>query len=462
MTFKKIFFLTLTSVFFSKAFSQIELRSADDAIRIAEANDVERSLQKQSAQESVRLAKKNIDGFLPVFDFSFSDAAKAQKDIDDSKNKTIEFGVTQKVFNGGKTIFEWKMQRERSFYQFLSVLKSDQKFKNTLTQCYYNALLQKLKSRLLQKNCQNAELIILAADLEAEEGMITKTEYLETLLQYRQMKLEAKKALDDFEELERELKRIMNIDRGQKIIFHETENFEMALENRSKIKGLEEKKQTCCQSAIQNSVDLKMAAAELAWAQKIRSMQKRFFLPSVSIRGGVSFNGRNYPLTSPNYSLKVILAFEDNPWIKSSVSRQSGFSKGKMSSMADSISAQLEANTIFFNQMRLNKIEIAQKRFGVENAKKQIEENIWEILKKIENAQENFILNCESAKIKEEKLFVSKISLDQGRIKKSDFLEEMNECAKQKIQCFSFLKERDYWSKELEAAASIKILEEER
>ena len=59
-------------------------------------------------------------------------------------------------------------------------------------------------------------------------------------------------------------------------------------------------------------------------------------------------------------------------------------------------------------------------------------------------------------------MLLSKISLEEGRIKKSDFLEEMNECAKQKIQCFSLLKERDYWTKELEAAVSFKVLEEEK
>ncbi|MBR5097293.1 MAG: TolC family protein, partial [Treponema sp.] len=156
MTLKKFFFLALSAALIDKAFCQIELRSADDALKIAMANDVERSLQKQGAQENVRLAKKNIGGFLPVIDFSLSDAARAQKDSDDSKSKTIEFGLTQKIFNGGKTVLEWKMQKEKSFWQFLNVQKSDEKFKNSLTQCYYNALLQMLKSRLLQKNCQNA------------------------------------------------------------------------------------------------------------------------------------------------------------------------------------------------------------------------------------------------------------------------------------------------------------------
>ena len=112
--------------------------------------------------------------------------------------------------------------------------------------------------------------------------------------------------------------------------------------------------------------------------------------------------------------------------------------------------------------MKLSKIEIAQKKAGVESAKKQIEDSVFEVIQKIENAQENFVLNCESVKIKEQKLLLSKLSLEQGTIKKSDYLDELIECAKQKINCLLLLKERDYLAKELEAAASIKILKEEK
>ena len=186
-------------------------------------------------------------------------------------------------------------------------------------------------------------------------------------------------------------------------------------------------------------------------------MQKRFMIPSVSVRGGLSFSGRNYPLSSPTYSIKVILGFDDNPWLATSISRQNMFNKGKMNSISDGISGQTKANTIYFSQMRLNKIEIEQKKLGVEKVKKQIERDVLEIIRKIERAQENFLLNLENVEIKEQKVFLSKLQLEQGSIKKSDYLEEMNECAKQKIQCLSFLKERDYWTKELEAMAALKL-----
>ena len=459
---KTIALLLAFGLLSASAAGQIELRSADDVLKIAAANDIERSLEKMRAQESVKLAKRNITGFLPVLDFSLTDAARVQKDSDDSKSKAIEFGLTQKIFNGGKTLFDWKMQREKNFYQFLAVKKNGERFENELIQCYYNALLAMLKSQVLQKNCENAELVLTAARLEAEQGMTTQTDWLETLLKYRQMELDAKDAQDDFCNKELELKKKMNIAREQTIVFCEAESFENAINSCALIEGLRSKRPEYSQSAVQNSVDLKMALAELNWSQKARAMQKRFFLPSVSVRGGVSFSGRNYPLTSPTYSLKLILSFEDNPWISGSMSKQSNFKKGKLGAMTDSISAQGTFDTTWFGQMKLSKIEIAQKKAGVESAKKQIEDSVFEVIQKIENAQENFVLNCESVKIKEQKLLLSKLSLEQGTIKKSDYLDELIECAKQKINCLLLLKERDYLAKELEAAASIKILKEEK
>ena len=452
---KRIFLLALSVFLPSNVFCQIELRSYNDALKIALANDVERSLQTLGAQESVRMAQKNIGGFLPVIDFCVNDAAKAQKDTDDAKSKTIEFGVTQKIFNGGKTFLEWRMQKEKSFYQFLSAQKANDGYKNQLLKAYYASVLLELKSRLLNDSLKNAWQVILTSQLEEEQGMITKMEYLETLLEYKKMELEGKSAQDDCENSKWQLKRMMGLKQEHNIALLETQTFERALESYPLVEDLNEKERQCVQSAIQNSVDLKLAEAELNWAQKMRSMQKRFFLPSVSVRGGVSFSGRNYPLTSPTYSIKVILGFDDNPWLKTTVSSQVGFNKGKMNSMTDSISGQTEANTIYFNQMRLNKIEIAQKKLGLEKAKRQIEENVCEAIQKIQKAQENFLLNLESVKLKERKLLLSKIQLEQGKIKRSDYLEDLNECAKQKIQALNALKERDCLTKELEAMSNL-------
>lgn len=454
---KKAFLFALCFFLAKGIFCQIELRNVSDAIKIALANDVEHSLQRQSAEESLRIAKKNIGPFLPVLDFTITDAARAQKDVDDSKNKSIEVGLTQKIFNGGKSLLEWQMQKEQSFYQFLDAQKNYETFQIEIIKSYYNALLLKLKSQLLKKNADNAQVYLILAELEESEGMITKTDYLKTLLEYKKMEFEANAAQDECKNAETALKNLMNLDRGHALVLSESECFEAALTDFVALENLTDKSMEYKQSAVQNSLNIKLSRAELNWAKKLRSIQKRIFIPSVSVRGSVAFSGRNYPLTSPTYSVSLVLSFEDNPWINASISRQHAFNKGKLNSLSDTVSGKGMFNSIYFNQLKLSKIELSQKKVGYEKTKKQIEENVIDRIQKIEQVQKSFLLGLENVKIKEQKLLLSKLQLEQGKIKKSDYLEEMNECAKEKIQCLSLLKDRDYLIKELETIVSKKF-----
>lgn len=454
---KKAFLFALCFFLAKGIFCQIELRNVSDAIKIALANDVEHSLQRQSAEESLRIAKKNIGPFLPVLDFTITDAARAQKDVDDSKNKSIEVGLTQKIFNGGKSLLEWQMQKEQSFYQFLDAQKNYETFQIEIIKSYYNALLLKLKSQLLKKNADNAQVYLILAELEKNEGMITKTDYLKTLLEYKKMEFEANAAQDECKNAETALKNLMNLDRGHALVLSESECFEAALTDFVALENLTDKSMEYKQSAVQNSLNIKLSRAELNWAKKLRSIQKRIFIPSVSVRGSVAFSGRNYPLTSPTYSVSLVFSFEDNPWINASISRQHAFNKGKLNSLSDTVSGKGMFNSIYFNQLKLSKIELSQKKVGYEKTKKQIEENVIDRIQKIEQVQKSFLLGLENVKIKEQKLLLSKLQLEQGKIKKSDYLEEMNECAKEKIQCLSLLKDRDYLIKELETIVSKKF-----
>lgn len=454
---KKAFLFALCFFLAKGIFCQIELRNVSDAIKIALANDVEHSLQRQSAEESLRIAKKNIGPFLPVLDFTITDAARAQKDVDDSKNKSIEVGLTQKIFNGGKSLLEWQMQKEQSFYQFLDAQKKYETFQIEIIKSYYNALLLKLKSQLLKESADNAQVYLILAELEENEGMITKTDYLKTLLEYKKMEFEANAAQDECKNAETALKNLMNLDRGHALVLSESECFEAALTDFVALENLTDKSMEYKQSAVQNSLNIKLSRAELNWAKKLRSIQKRIFIPSVSVRGSVAFSGRNYPLTSPTYSVSLVLSFEDNPWINASISRQHAFNKGKLNSLSDTVFGKGMFNSIYFNQLKLSKIELSQKKVGYEKTKKQIEENVIDRIQKIEQVQKSFLLGLENVKIKEQKLLLSKLQLEQGKIKKSDYLEEMNECAKEKIQCLSLLKDRDYLIKELETIVSKKF-----
>ena len=448
--------LALAAVRSPALFADIVLRSADDALKIAAANDKEFKILRQGAQEEVRLAKRSLTPFLPEFDFSISDSAYAKPADGDYKKKSLELGVTQKIFNGGKSLLEYKMQREKSLYNFLEVQKEEERQKNKIVQDYYAALLAKLKADVLRGALENAGDILLIAELEDAQGMISKTEILESRIRYGQIKAKAKAARDEFLDLSRALSQSLGLDARAALTFEQGAE-EALLQNALGAQGLRERFLELSQKAVESSVDLKKARAQAEWEKKRRSLQARCFLPSVSVRAGISFDGRDYPLTEPSYSFKVILGFDNNPWLPASVSRSAGVQGGGLVSVSDSISAKGILNTSWTSQMRLLKINVEKSRLDAEKVRREIESKVFRLVQSVESAQENALLIFETTRLKEQKLALLKIQLEQGRTTQTAYLEELSQCAEQKIECLKTAVDAAALIKELEALSSCKI-----
>ncbi len=456
---RKLLLAACSFVFLQSApalFAQIVLRSADDALQIALSNNRELRIRRQYAQEEVRLSKKSLTPFFPEFDFAISDSAFASARDGDYKRKSIEAGVTQKVFNGGKSLLEYKMQREKSFYDLLQVQKEEEAQKNKVLQGYYSALLAKMESDVFCAALDNAKEVLFIAELEEESGMISKTELLESKVRYGQIKAQAKSARDKFLDSCRLLNELLSLDANQSLVFGQDAS-ELLFDDALKERNLNGRIMALSQKAVECSVDLKKARAQTEWEKKRRALQTRAFLPSVSVRAGFSFDGRSYPLTQPSYSFKVTLGFDNNPWLPASVSRAAGSQDGRLNSITDGFSAKGIVNTSWTSQMRLLKIGVEKSRLDAEKVQREIEGKVFRLVQGVESARENALLLLETAKLKEQKLGLMKIQLEQGSVTKTDYLENLSDCAAQKIKCAKGMVEAALLIKELEALSCCKI-----
>ncbi len=443
--------------FFSPAlFADITLRSADDALQIAMANDKEFKVRRQYAEEEVRLAKRSLAPFLPEFDFAISDSAYAKKTDGDYKKKSIEAGVTQKIFNGGKSLLEYKMQKEKSLYNFLEVQEEEKARRNKIVQGYYDALLAKLKADVMAGALENAGDVLLIAQIEEAQGMISKTDFLESQIRFGQIKAQEKNARAEFMDLCRSLNELMGLDARVSLCFGHDAEGEL-MERAALEKDLNARLLEFSTKAAQSSVELKKARARAEWEKRLRSLQARSFLPSVSVRAGFSFDGRDYPLTEPSYSFKVILGFDNNPWLPASVSRSAGVQKGNLVSVADSISARGIINTSWTSQMKLQKIGVEKSRLDAEKVRREIESKVFRLVQSVESARQNALLSLKTTRLKEQKLMLLKIQLEQGSVTKTNYLENLSECAAQKIDCLQSAVEAAALEKELEDLTSCKI-----
>ena len=450
------FFIFALTALCPALFAEMTLNSADQAVQIALENDRDFKVRRQYAEEEIRFAKRSVTPFLPEFDFSISDSAYAKLSDGDYKRKSIEAGLTQKIFNGGKSVLEYKMQKERSLYALLEVQKEEESQKNKIVQAYYDALLAKLKADVLDGALENAFDVLLIAELEETQGMISKTDILESRIRCKEIKAQAKSAGCDFLDACRALNELMGIDAREILRFGQDAS-DAVLEGALKNLDLKERLLELTAKAEENSVDLKKANAEAEWGKKRRALQARFFLPSVSVRAGVSFNGRDWPLTEPSYSFKVILGFENNPWLPASVSRGAGVQDGALVSITDTLSGKGILNTSWTSQMKLLKIGVEKCRLDAEKVRRAVATKVFRLVQSVESAQENALLVSETAKLKEQKLLLLKIQLEQGSVTKSDYLENLSECAAQKINCLKSLVDAALLIKELEDLTSCKF-----
>ena len=434
-------------------FCQIVLKSVDDALAVAAANDRQGQVKLQTALEQSRFAKLSITPFMPELDFAISDSATVDKTSGDYKQKSIEAGVTQKIFCGGKNLLQYKMQREKSLYDFLQVQKELEAQTNSVRSAYYAALLAKMKRDVFLEAVKSAQDVLLFAELEEAQGMLSKSELLESQIKFMEMQAKQKAAQDEFESRSRDLNGLLGIDARKKIEFEQGDFF---CEQGAR-PSLAPRLQELGQKALECSVDLKKARAEARWAKKRLALERRALLPSVAVRAGVSFNGRDFPLTEPSYSFKVILGFDNNPWLPMTLSKSVGAKNGALNSTSGSLSGKAIVNANWFSQTRLSKLGIEEAKLGAQSVERQIQNKVFELVQSIESADQSARLNMETLKLKELRLLLCQIELEQGQIKMTDYLEAVNERAAQKIKCLEAIASRDALEKELEAFASCKI-----
>ena len=451
---RRLFFVLALCALCLAVKAEIYLGSAEDVLKIARTNDIEGALSLKGAQEGVRAAKMSLAPFLPQFDFTLSDSASAEKTKGDYKQKALEFGVTQKIFNGGKNFLEYKMQKEKALYDFLDAQKSQEDKGRALVKSYYDALLLRLKSEVLSEAALNAEAIFEVERIESAEGLISSADFFESQIRRKKMQAEAKSAKSAFEQASRALSVLMNLDLDEKLVFVESAEARANEAEESGARGLRARRKELTALAVQRSLDLKKARARMTWAQKQRSLQKRSFMPSLSLRAGASFNG---PLTEPSYSVKLIMGFDNNPWIPASLSKNSTFKDGALLSMTDSISGKGIINTSFLSQLKLSKIGVESGKLDVEKTQKEIECKVFNLIQKIESLEDGAEINRETLALKERELSLLKIQLEAGSVTKSDYLKSLNELAEEKINFLKAKIERDLLIEELEAMSSCKI-----
>lgn len=431
----RLFGISLLFFAFS-AKAETILRSAQDALALARAHDKEYELQEQYLSQGLRLAKMSVGAFLPSLEFSWSESDYVPMDAGDRRSKSIGAGITQKLFDGGKSALEYKMQIGQAELEFYNFKTENENFESKVVQSYYENVLALEKCRVQSEALENAKNVLDLAKIQLEQGMIVESEYLETAISAMQIEAQLNAYKYEAASAKRNFSSLLALPPGSEIAFCQ-EDFSCEKIGNATISQNKFNKDMLARDAVENSMELKKLDLEIDWAKKQRAIQKMFFLPSISVNAGIEFSGARYPLTTPSYTLKVIVGFENNPWLSANGSTSLGISQDRINSVGSNVSGQGNLNTTYFTQMKMSKIALSQKIFNRQKSALQIENSVLELLEKIEENAESLKLHLETLRLQEKNLEILELRVFEGLVKKSEFLEAVTDCAEKKIKILS-------------------------
>lgn len=437
--------------------AEIFLHSAQDALTLARAYDNEHDLQEQYLSQGVKLAKMSVGAFLPSFEFSWSESDNVPVNASDHRSKSIGAGITQKLFDGGKAALEYKMQIDKAKLDFYDFRKNYENFESQVVQSYYENVLALEKCSVQSEALKNAQNVLTLAEIQLEQGMIVESEYIETAIFKSQIEAQLNAYKHEAASAKRDMQSLLALPHGSEITFCK-ENFSRTKIENSAFLETKYDGEELVRSAIENSIELKKLDMEIDFAKKQRAIQKMVFLPSLSVNAGIEFSGAHYPLTTPSYTLKFIVGFENNPWLSANGSTSLGFSQDRISSAASSVSGQGNLNTTYFTQMRMSKIALSQKILSRQKSVLQIENSVLDLLEKIKENTENLKLHLDTLRLQEKNLEILELRLSEGLIKKSEFLEALTDCAEEKIKVLSLYNSQELLKTQLKILTSIKDL----
>lgn len=434
MNFLKKRILFIYFVFqFSFSGAQIVFYNAKEISDYALEHSEIQKLNLKYAETSLKVAEFSVQNFLPVFNFSVNEDDSIIVNGADSRSKSVSAGVSQTVFDGGKRLILYKMEKSEKLFDLKSVQQNLALFKSCVNSSYYNCLLLEKKVQIKTELEQNAFIQLEILKKECELGLTLENDYLEYLIAFKKIQNEKKQAQRELRSSIRQLKILCSIDLTTELILW-NDFSGMQNKNKSEQFYLEEYSQKLWEILKKNSPAIQKQNAAFLYSKQQYLYDRRFFVPEINLEAQVSFSGNEYPLNSPKYSAKLSVNFANLPFVPVSISNGYGFREKNISSINNMASASLSFETDWFYSRRKAKISIKKQKEELQEEFNSLYENLFETIAQHDDYLDSIFRLKETIELQQRRLNVSEIQVKNGILKRIDFLEQLTELAAQKIQ----------------------------
>jgi outer membrane protein TolC len=406
--------------------------SPNEAVNFGVQNSQIYLLQKQSALQNMKLAKFSFQDFLPTLSLSFSETDSIAMLVGDTRTKSIQATISQEIFDGGKKKLAYEINRISSLYAYQEYESSLHNFRSEIISQYYQYLIQLELTSIKESLASTARDQLQIIEKEVELGITLETDYLEYLISFIQIENDKDQSRRDLKTLERKFKSAIGLHEQARFLiddklFHDFTYFYY------------EPYTDFIWKIIRNvNTEIKKQNISLEYSKKQLVYSRRWYIPSLSVQGGITFTGDNYPLTEPKYSFKLLIDFNNLGFLPANISNGYGFDRDHLYNVNNSLSVNLLPSPAYGVQQKLADISLLQTNIQRMQTEKDIHESVFDIITNHDNNLRIADAAERTIKVMEKRIEFSRHEVDVGEKKRIDYLEELITLSQTRISLLQY------------------------
>jgi outer membrane protein TolC len=423
---------------------ELVIGSAAEAAEFAFSNSQTWRLRRQNALLNLGTAKAGIQDFLPSFNFSLSESAGPAILSGDSRTKSLSFSLSQQVFDGGKRKLAWEAGRLSALYGMQEFEDEYRGFLSSIMSLYCQYLLLRETGAIRAELLVQAEEQLAILRRETELGLGLETDYLEYENSCLEIEQERDQGLRDLAALERRFKAALSLDTAASL------TVTGGLSGAGDYFFYEPLLDRLWVLVRDSSVAMKKLRYEAEYGRKQYDYSRRWFLPSVGLEGSVSFSGDSYPLTEPQYSLRLSFDFSGLDFLSAGVSGGGGFDRAGPRQLSNGLSLGLRPLPAYSLGQKQAELSLAESALGLKQAEQELRESLYELVISHDNTLRSAYNTEQRVALMEKRLSFSRLQLEKGEKKRIDYLAELSGLAQAKIALADYLTQAAAMERSLE------------
>lgn len=427
-TYRKItLLLLLIFPWYLTAQNIVKVRSCEDAVKYSLENNKKILISRQSASAEVCSARKDIGAFIPKVNISFNDSSIVNPSSNDYKNKNLSIGFSWLLYDAGQQKNEYKLKKIEALFEQLMNEENINDHCLQIMKIYFECQKELKNKEVFLQTIENSKKWKAAIEKEFSLGLIVETDYLDYEIKCLELEKELVEIEDRIFQLNSSLKNLLGMMFEDELIVIPSENLE------NEIISTDDDLNSIFHQSLSNSLEYKKLKVEFEYSEKLKELEKAFYLPIISIQPGISFQGEDYPLHGPKCQLMISFSFDRNPFLSFQGSQNLSSEKNVLLESTSYGQSSSKNQFAIQSQKKLEKLNFCNQLLSFLEFEDKLKMSICNLLVQKKQLIISMEIQKKEITVNEKLNLIIEKEVEQGQKRTLDLLEHQIEFMKKKL-----------------------------